>query len=87
MCAWLSICGDFKIGGSLSIGRPRSQVIRRDLKERKVWKNPVKDRNVWKLFVNKYPIHTNMKDALYENGVCFNETQNKIPGKQKLQDK
>ena len=48
----------FKVGDSLSRGRIRktwNEVIRSDLKERKVNKDIIKDKNAWKSFIrNRY---------------------------------
>ena len=54
--AWSSKCRTFKVSGSFPRGRPNeawNEVIRSDLKEKKVGKDVAKDRNVWKFFHKK----------------------------------
>ena len=49
--AWSTKCRIFKFSGSYLSGRPTKtwiQVIRSDLKEKKVNKNPYNGRNAWK---------------------------------------
>ena len=65
--AWCSKWGTFKVSGSFSRGRPRktwNEVIRRDLKERKVNKNITKGRNACKSFIRNCPTHGSMKNIL-----------------------
>ena len=62
---WSSKCRTFKVGGSFPTGRPRkawNEVIRSDLKERKVSKDIHKDINVWKSFIRNLLTYVNMKD-------------------------
>ena len=62
--AWSSVCRTFKVSGSFPEGRPTktwNEVIRSDLKERKVSKDKVNERNAWKCFIRNRPTHTSMK--------------------------
>ena len=55
----------FKVGCSFPRGQPKktwNEVIRRDLKERKVIKDMAKDRNAWKFYIRNCPTHASIEN-------------------------
>ena len=63
--AWSSKCRTFKVSGSFPRGRPRktwNELIRIDLKERKVGKDIAKDTNTWKSFIRNCRTYASMEN-------------------------
>ena len=63
--AWSSTCKTCTVSGSFPRERSRktwSEVIRSDLKERRVTKGIAKDRNAWKSFVRNRPTHASTEN-------------------------
>ena len=59
--AWSSKFRTLKVSGSFPRERPRNEVIKRDVKEKKISKNLVIDKNALKSSIRNRPAHKNMK--------------------------
>ena len=62
---WSGKCRTFKVSSSFPGGQPRktwNEVIRSDMKERKINKEIAKDRNAWKTFIRNRPTHAGMEN-------------------------
>ena len=64
--AWISKCRDIMVDGSLARGRPQkswSEVVRKDLREKKVSKDIAKDGIAWKPVIRIRPTHASMENG------------------------